>query len=237
MLRFWLIFTLILLAACTPSVPAAPTVAAPVGDVQITTPQTGSILYSPTLYVAGSAANLPAGGFILRAISADDTVIGETTLIPDGENWSVELAHTRPTEPTEITLYALPIGDVLGDYDVVSIVLSTEDQRPDGVFGMILTPFENDEMGGDMLPIYGTASGLFENTLIIALEQPDGTLLQEQVITVNNPGIIDEVPWTAEIPTNDYTGAALIRAYYEDASTGEKITLASVTINIVFAAG
>ncbi len=237
MLRFCAVLYLMLLVACTPAVPATPTALLPIGDVQIITPQTGSILYSPTLYISGTAVNVPASGFILRAISADDAVIAEITIVPDGENWSVELTHTRPTEPTEITLYALPVGDVVGDYDVVSIVLSLEDERPEGTFGMILAPFENDEMGGDVIPVYGTASGLFENTLIVVLEQPDGTLIQEQVITVNNPGIIDEVPWTAEIPTDDYTGAAVIRAYYQDANTGEKITIASVKVMLVFAAG
>lgn len=232
-----LLLMITFMAACTPAVPASPIVPVPSGDVSITTPQTGAILYNPIFYVAGTATNLPAAGFILRAISTDEQVIGEMTVQPEGDSWAVELEHTRPEEPTEITLFALPVGNVAGDYDVISVVLSSEDQRPEGVFGTILTPFEGDEVGGDIIPVFGTASGLFEGTLIVALEQPDGTLIQEQVITVNNPGIIDEVPWSTEIPTNGYEGEAVIRAYYQDANTGNDVTLANVSVLVVFAAG
>lgn len=227
-----------LFAACAPAVPPAPTIPPLVGDVQITTPQTGSIIYAPTVYLGGTASGLPAEGFRLLIVSAEEVTLADTPVQPQGDNWTLELPNPVTTTPVEVTISALPVdASVPGDYDIVSAVFATEKERPEGIFATIITPFDNDTAGGDIIPLYGTASGLFEGTLNLALEQPDGTVITEQFIPVNNPGVIDEVPWEAELTTNGYRGMAVIRAFYLSARDGEKITLDTVTVTIEDAAG
>jgi hypothetical protein len=239
MYRISLIVVLtLMLAACKPAAPPTPTVPPIVGDVQITTPVTGSIIYAPTIYLSGTASGIPAGGFRLLITSAEDETIADTTVTTSGDTWAVEFPNPVTDTPVEITILALPTdATVPGDYDVVSVMLAAESLRPEGVFGTINAPFDGDSPGGDIIPVFGTASGLFEGTMNLALEQPDGTVISELVLTVPNPGMMDEVPWAAEVTTNGYRGEAVIRAYYHSARDGEKITLDTVTVTVQDAAG
>jgi hypothetical protein len=71
----------------------------------------------------------------------------------------------------------------------------------------------------------------------LGLETPDGEEVSGIVITVENPGMMDEVPWQADIPTNNYRGPAVLRAYYHSAKDGSVITLGTVSITVAEAAG
>lgn len=227
-------------AACGPAVPAAtqpPTLPPLTGEVSIETPAEASIIYSELLYISGTAQGLPDEGFLLVVLGMDDAVITETRITPAANQWSVEIPHGHTGDPTEITIVALPAAEgVVGAYDQVTVALSALEFRPPGPYGFIFWPFEGDTVGGDLLPVAGTASGIFENTIIISLEH-NGSVLDEQIVTLSNPYFIDEVPWVTELATGSYTGPALIRLFIYDAQDGAQITLDSVEITISAAAG
>jgi hypothetical protein len=238
---FLLLLLVFALAGCTGGSPAAPTPTPPpstsTGVVTITQPQSGAIIYGPTVYLAGTAENVPGNRFRLTAMTADDQPLFDTSIIVENGQWSYEAPNTRTGDPVELTISALPDKASGPDLDIVSIMLSNESQRPEGVFGSFTSPFDGDTVGGEVIPISGTASGLFEGNLNIGLEQPDGTVISGIVITVMNPGIMDEVPWQADMPTNGYRGPAVLRAYYHSAKDGSVVTLSTLSITVADAAG
>jgi hypothetical protein len=71
----------------------------------------------------------------------------------------------------------------------------------------------------------------------VALEDADGSLLDEEILTIYNPNIIDEMVWSTSLETDGYTGEATVRAYYTDAQDGEEVTLDEVTFTLQVAAG
>ena len=231
---FLLILLMIALAGC--SVGAAPTPTAMPGSVTIRHPQSGSFLYAPTLYFYGSGENLPGNQFRLTAVTATDETIVDTVITVENGQWTYEIANPHTGDPVELAVNALPAAGG-GELDSSSVVLATEAQRPDGVFGTLLSPIEGETVGGESIPVSGTASGLFEGTMNLGLETPDGEEISGIVITVENPGMMDEVPWQADLATNGYRGPAVLRAYYHSARDGTVMTLATVSITVAEAAG
>ncbi len=226
-------------AACSPAVPApTPTALIPTpdnGTVEILTPQTGSIIYADTLYLAGTATGV-AGEFTVQVIGADEQVIAQATVPTGGANWQVELPHGYSGDPTEAIIAARPTaGD--GEYDRVTVALAGEQQRPEGSFGSITAPAEGDTLGGDVIEVSGRGSGLFENSLLISLIAADGAVLDNQIITLNNPYFIDDVPWRAELSTRNYSGSAAIHIFYQSMSGSDDVTLDSTEIHLTQEAG
>ena len=229
-----LILLLIAFAGC--SVTPAPTATPNPGSVTIRHPQTGAFIYAPTLYFYGQAENLPANQFRLTAVTANDQTIVDTVITVDNNQWTYEIPNPQTGDPVEVTISAEPVGGG-APLDEATIGLATEAQRPQGVFGTLLSPVEGETVGGESIPVSGTASGLFEGTMNIGLESPDGVEVSGIVITVDNPGMMDEVPWQADLPTNNYRGPAVLRAYYHTARDGSVVTLATVNVTVAEAAG
>lgn len=209
------------------------------GTVTIAAPLTGSIIYSEIIYFSGTAESIPNDSFLLRLTLPDDSTLVESPVTISNGSWSAEVTHTYAGEPTQILIYALPVDatDTSVDYALESLVIASEEYRPEGVFAALLSPSPDAVVGGDELEIIGTASGLFENTLLIRLEERDGTLISETVITVTNPNFIDEMLWSADLPTNDFTGLARVRLVITDARDGAEITLAEADITVSSIAG
>ncbi len=233
------------IAACTPGtsepepggVTVMPTSEPLPGSVSIDAPENGAIIYAETMYVSGTGENLPDAGFLLEVVLASGEQLTETTIQPEDTEWQVELIHGYDGDPMEAQIFARPVGDTQGEYDVETIAVSSQENRPDGTFGAILSPGAGVTLGGDEIEVSGTASGLFENTLIVVLEDADGSVLDEAILTVYNPNIIDEMVWSTSLERDGYTGEATIRAYYQDARDGNEVTLDEVTFTLQVAAG
>ena len=225
-------------AACSPAAPAStPTAVIPTpnsGTVEILTPQAGAIIYADMLYLAGTAAGV-TDGFTIQVVGADEQVIAQATVPAGSANWQVELPHGYSGDPTEAIITALPAaGD--GEYDRVTVALAGE-QRPEGSFGSITAPAEGDTLGGDVIEVSGRGSGLFENSLLISLIAADGAVLDNQIITLNNPYFIDDVPWRVELSTRNYSGSAAIHIFYQSMSGNDDVTLDSTEIHLTQEAG
>lgn len=232
-----ILLTLFTACATIPSATDTPPTPTLSGSVDILFPQDGTIIYSELIYLAGTAQQTPTEGFRLRLLDAEENIIAETTVQPQDGEWSVELAHNYTGDPTEVIISASPLDTALAsDYDVASVVLSTLENRPEGVYASILAPLEGESVGGDFIEISGTASGVFENTIVVRLENASDTISQ-QIVTLTNPYFIDEVPWTASLPTQGASGPVTVRVLAQDANSGQDITLSEVNISIGGAAG
>jgi len=226
------------LVGCAPAAPPADFTAepdTPRGAVTIISPLTGSTIYAEALFVTGTAQDVPENRFRLRVVTADDVVLAQPTVTVEEGMWSVEIVHEYDGVPTEALLIAENAAG--GEYDVESVVIASMDNRPEGTFGAILSPQEGMVVGGDQIEVTGTGSGLFENTLLLQLREPDGAVISETVVTVANPYFVDEIVWIADLETNGHTGPAIVHIGYEDAATGERITLDEEEIMVSEVAG
>ncbi|MDQ7027342.1 MAG: hypothetical protein Q9P01_08290 [Anaerolineae bacterium] len=233
----------LILAACqsTPQqgeVTVLPTVPTIQGTVNITTPANGSIIYAESLWLAGESDNVPDDGFKIRVVTAEDELLAETTVQPQNGQWLIELVHGYTGDPTEVLVYALPVDErITQDYDIATILISSLEQRPEGVFGQILSPQNNDTPGGDEILVVGSASGVFENQFTLAMFQPDGTEISSVGVTMTNPYFVDDMVWEASLPTNGYTGPATIRAFTIDILDNREISLGEVDVMVSRIAG
>lgn len=227
-MRHIILVFLLIATACSPAVPQptiTPSIPTLEGSVDILYPEDGSIIYSEALTISGTATT---SDFTLKLIGPDEQVIAQVA--GQAGDWKVELIHAYNGEPIEVNILAVPIDTETGiDYDIATILLANIDSRPEGIFASITSPAEDDTIGGEMIQISGMASGL--QTLFIALIGSNGTVINSQDVTVHNPYMIDDMPWTAELVTNGYTGSAEIHI-----ADGQNI-ISSITITITAEAG
>ena len=237
-MRYLLLTLIALFAACTPAAPpptATPEQPTLDGNVRISLPGAGSTIYSELMFINGTAEDVDS--FTLRLVTASEEILHEMTIEPENNTWLVEFPHEYDDDPIEVTILALPVDtEIEAQYGSMSIVLAGLDHRPGGVFGSITNPVDGSSIGGDTFEVNGMASGLFEGSLVVVLETETETISQ-QLLTVANPNLIDHVPWSTQLDTNGYTGAATIRAYYDDARDGAEVTVDSVDVTVTTAAG
>lgn len=234
-------FLALALTACAIVGETSPTQVAQVPPEAVVTfdfPPSGSIIYASQIAFRGTAQNLPAEGFRLSILDTDDELVAEANIIPDATgNWALELAHGHEGEPSEYAAIALPANpETFGDYAMTSFIIAEESYRPDGTYGILLQPSPEEVVGGDVIPVTGTASGLFENTLVLTLAHNERVIAQE-ILTLNNPYFIDEIIWTVDMPTNNYAGPATLTISYTNAESGAEIILDSVTFFLSEIAG
>lgn len=230
-----------LLLGCTPAQNAATpaegvaTLPTAQGTVTITSPLAGSTIFAEALFVSGTAADVPADRFRLIVTTTDDAVLADTSVTVENGVWGVELVHEYTGDPVEALIVAQnSAGD---NYDAESVVIASMDDRPEGTFGLILEPQPDAVVGGDQIEVVGTGSGLFENTLIMQLREPDGTVIAETIVTIDNPYFVDERVWVADLATEGHTGPASILIGYESAENGDFITLDETEIMVSEVAG
>ncbi len=235
-----LLVLIVMLAACTLSESNVPT-ATPglMGSVDIVYPPDGTTVYAEALSLRGTAQGLAGNTFTVEVVGVDDEIIARSSVTVTDGQWAVELPHGYGGEPMEVSIYALPSDvDLTSDlrYDVGTVVLAGLSYRPEGTFGSITSPAVGDSVGGEYILVTGTASGLFEGTLLLGLYDPDGIEISRTVLTIEDQ-YYNLVPWSAELPTNSYTGVAEIRAFYEQASDGKPVIIASIQVTVTQEAG
>lgn len=241
--RFIFFFLIVsFVAACTPNdappiATAIPTTAPLQGQVNITAPTTSSVLYSEVMYLEGTATDLSDGTFQLVILGVEENIISETTIQTEDGVWSTELVHGYTGDPAEVTILARSTdATVEAEYDIVSVILSSLDNRPEGTFGRITSPQVGGVIGGDSALIFGTASGIPDNTLTLILESSEGNAISEKTITLPSPYTIDDVAWRADLDTNGFTGAATLTVTYTTEDGATEI-LDTIRLNISSVAG
>lgn len=227
----------LLLAACGGT--SAPETASDAPGIIIRQPVDGSTIYAPALFVTGSSGQ--AQTFRIEIGDDEGGILAQATVEAQAGDWSLELVHNYQGDPIEAVIRAVPITqDPAGEnetiYSAVSMLLADLSHRPDGTHGRITMPADGDNMGGDIIPVAGLASGVADNTITLTLTADDGRVLDTQTVTMDNPYLIDELGWQASVSAGDYTGPATISALFP-APDGDNDASASVRISIVDAAG
>jgi len=239
MLRlFFLLFIIASLSACgsdTPTEPPAPTQPPLIGAVDITSPKLGSVIYAETLYVSGTIQGVDVFKLHIETLTGEILFDGEITGI-DG-HWNKEIVHDYTGEPIEAIIQAKSTDSRVSlQYDELPILIASVVYREEGIFGLVLSPTEQQSVGGDSLQIEGTASGIPDNRLAIMLRHDEG-LVDKQVIILDNPYRIDARTWSADLLTNGYLGTAFIDIAYTDPETNSEHILDTISIIIGSAAG
>ena len=188
-------------------------------SVSITHPPDGSILYAESLFVAGTASAPQT--FRVELVDFNGAVIADGIVETAGGGWSLEVPHSYQGDPGEATVRAVPLDEGSDQYDQSLVLLSPLDERPEGAFGTVTFPAVGAEVGGDVIPVEGRASGLPGNALTIELIGDDGAAIDSQLVILQNPYYVDDLPWSVTISPQDYVGSATIHVYFSppDAET------------------
>jgi hypothetical protein len=234
-----------LLTACRPAVvtPNAavtlePTAAPLAGSVEMMTPLEGSIIYSELITLSGVAAGLPDDSFRLMLTGPDGEQIAGATVRGASGAWSIELAHSYTGDPIEVAISAQPLDPfIAGEYTQRTIALAGLSFRPEGIFGSITLPADPSTVGGEFLLLTGTASGVPGHALTIDLLADDGSVITRTYASTANPYRIDDMPFTAELATNNHIGPATIQLGAFDEAENTVTPLDSIRVNIDTAAG
>lgn len=235
--RSLILLVVALLAACSPSTAAPTATPAPSGSVTINHPGEATTIYAELFYAQGVASEVST--FTLDIVDADDVVIQSVpVVVGEGGAWTVEIPHGYTGEPAEVTVIARPSdAESTHVFASTTVILAGIAYRPDGSFAAITSPPTGQQVGGEAIPVSGTASGLFENTLLVGLYDADGEQISMVIVTLTNPYFVDNAAWSAALPTNGYLGSAQIRAFYNEPRDGKETVLAQIDVEIGEPAG
>lgn len=235
-----LLLLLLLASACgtgesVSDSPPTPTEPPLIGGVDIMSPQLGSIIYAETLAANGSIEGVDA--FRLTIETVDGELLFDGMIDGINSSWQREIVHGYQGEPIEAILTARSTDRRVSlVYDELAILIASMTYREEGIFGQILLPSEDQQVGGDAIQISGTASGIPDNRLSIMLRHDEG-LIDKQIIPVDNPYRVDERVWSADLLTNGYQGQATVEVTYTNPITESEQILDTTSIIIGSSAG
>lgn len=192
------------------------------GTVILTAPPEGAVIYASALYVAGTLTDSPANSLLIRLKEADGSMLAEaSTVVVDGA-WSLELVHgyDSTTEPLPVTVEVVPAAaPEAGVFASRGILFAPLAERPEGTFVQIITPEQGTEVGGEELPVSGTASGIEGMRFTVDLVDSRGGILSSQVVELAGRYPLDELPWQVVLNPGETTGNAIIRITLPDGTT------------------
>lgn len=226
-----LILALILLAACQPTVTtplptALPTTIPLEGSVTIDLPAAGTLIYSESVRISGTASGLPDDQFALVLTASEEQALARVTIPVEDGQWQIDLLHGYNDVPSEVIIAAYPLSDAQSDpYDLHIVAMAALEHRPEGTYGFLT--LESTSLGGGIMPVRGIASGLGDAPLIVRLLTATGDLISETSVLIDDPSGVNEVPWTAELARNDYVGPAelLLLSASEEALDSQAVTI------------
>ncbi len=240
MYRLLLILTITLLAsACSgdvaPDLTPAPTEPPLIGGVNIVSPQLGSVIHAEVLSASGTIDGVEA--FRLELETVDGEILFDGIINSQGDAWRAEVILDYVGEPVEAVLRAKSKDRRVSlQYDELSLLIAPMTLRDEGVFGIVLSPSEDQQVGGDAIQISGTASGISDSRLSIVLKHDEG-LIDKQIIRLDNPYQVDERVWSADLLTNGYMGRATLEVSYTNPETESEQILDTISILIGSVAG
>lgn len=230
------VLALLLAAACTPTPSATQPTDTFETFVTIESPRIGTVIYSGTIYVAGTTNESMNDAFQIEVITGNSDVIARSIVTPIDGQWDVQLPHAYTGDPTEITIIAsVSDGETSAELDLASAVLSPIGNRPDGIYGWILQPANGDTAGGEQIPVFGVVSGPGMQEIIVTLGMGDEEISRTS-LAIDYPNKLDEIPWQLDLLTDNRTGPVQITLGYID-ENGTFIVLDEVELVLTAVAG
>lgn len=208
----------------------------------IASPVVGAVVSGTPLEINGVVSGLAEDRFWLELVDDQGNVINrqEITLRNPSRareiNWSASL-FTRYTGEGQLRLIARDRSGREYVGTSVSIIVASESgaaSLPTTTVPLatIINPAPGSTVQGETIQISGTAGGLFEAAFTLELVSVNGTVITSQAITLTSSDPSFVVPWSAVLDSGGYRGLVEIRAYYQQASDGQAVTLASVTVTL-----
>jgi hypothetical protein len=197
-------------------------------QIALISPREGAIIYSEALHVRGTST-IPT--VFQVDLLVDDQLIASGLSQPADQDWAVEIHHAYAGDPTEANLRVSDpqTGDV---YQEVVILLSQIAERPEGVWGVVMSPTTGADIGGDFVVVQGRVSGVFDETIIVKLMDDRQTIFDQHTITVHNPYHVDDMPFQVELAIHHTIGLAVVQVSFEQLAIEQ-----TIAINLVGAAG
>ncbi len=180
------------------------------------------------LLSACNLSNSPTGGPTETAMPTSAAATGQP--LPTALPGVVPLPDSSDGLPTRT-----PVGAPAAN----NPLLPTPDAiptSPTGESAIISSPIQGSVVASGVLQVSGVVIGLARDEFTLVLADAQGRVLNSQLITLQNPNNVDEVPWSAAMTTGPYTGPAEIRIIGQNAQ-GEDLLLARVSITLGANAG
>jgi len=192
---------LVLLAACTPAAAPPTAVMSNLGTVTITAPAEGTVYYGGFVTAYGTAQALPADGFDLVVAAEAESV--RVRVVPQGSTWSAVVPFPA-AESGVLTLQAAAIGRGWV-YDTVIAAVGRPEDRPEGVYGLILSPTADDAPGGEQIMVRGVVSSVTDDVQLV-LTSAQGQEVQRVAVQLPMMHPLDEIPFQVDIVTGGNVG-------------------------------
>ena len=192
---------LMLLAACTPAAAPPTAVMSNLGTVTITAPAEGTVYYSGFVTAHGTAQELPADGFDLIVASEAESV--RVRVVPQRSTWSAVVPFSA-VKSGVITLQAAAVGREW-IYNTVTAAVGKPEDRPEGVYGLILNPTADDVPGGEQIMVRGVVSGVTDDVQLV-LTNAQGQEVQRVAVQLPKMHPLDEIPFQVDIVTGGNVG-------------------------------
>ncbi len=217
MSRIWW-FVGLLLAACSAQGAPLATATPAIGTVSITLPTEGTVYYGDVVTVRGTAQDLPPDGFDLRLLLGDEQA-ALVRVLPIGGEWSALV----PLHAVEVGILTIQAESIFTErvYAAVTAVRGNPQERPAGVYGVILSPTSEDVPGGDQIMVRGVVSGVGEGALTLTLRDERGREVQQVRVLVPVLGALDEIPFQADLITGNGAGRFSLSLSLDDAVLDE----------------
>ncbi len=208
-------------------------------SVTISSPANGATVGSGPLYVSGIVSSLSNDQFVLQVFDANDqSITPEQTITLSNPNhvadvpWSASVLVNGYTGAAQVRISAQTADGtttVIGAVSV-NIVPATANANPAPSSGSSITsPANGSAVSGSPIAVTGTAGNIPENQFTLLLLDPNGTVLNSQLITLTGADQYT-VPWSASLGTSGYHGSVEIRAVV--IRDGQQITIASATVTL-----
>ncbi len=125
------------------------------------------------IHIGGTAAGLPDDRFTLTLTAPENQELARTSVTVNDGQWQLDLLHGYADVPSEVVIGAYPDDPAITDpYDLAIVVIGGLQYRPEGRYGHFT--LDRTDMGGDLMPVSGFASGLGEDPLTLRLLSGSG---------------------------------------------------------------
>lgn len=225
-----------------------PIATSPTGETAIiSSPPNGGVVANGVLQVSGVVIGLPRDEFTLVLVAPDGRVLNSQHITLQNPNnvaevpWSAAMTTGPYTGPAQIRvlgqnaqgaeLLLAQVNIALGaSASGAAVAPPASSGRSETPQGSITSPASGAVVSGSAIQVTGTVGGIQSNQFLLALVTADGTVINSQLVTLSNDNYTQIVPWAAALGTNDYRGAAEIRAL--TAGGASQTTFATVQISL-----
>lgn len=225
----------IVMAGCGVTANSLPTLApTPTSPplLEITSPQTGTVIYADTINISGTSPNTNQTVMVELLGPEDDQLAQASTSSDVAGTWQITLNHGYTGDPIEVLLRIVaPAAVQIQGRAQIGLVLNTTEARPIEAQISIISPIAASIVGGDVFEVTGTAISIAQGTFTVRLMSTADEIISQSAVMVPESNMENLLPWSTELTTEGYVGPAAVIVLLADTR------IAEVAIEVGGAAG